>query len=161
MPDRCPKDGGFIGEAGCTHPNHEHSELVKRLLATGDSPAEISVEDAEAALKEGFYADGPNGRVGFGPKLLEHLDTHAPKDAEGRKKRLAFAIATVGKPDKVETKHQGLDGRTAYVRSFDGIGVLVVTDKSGKGVEDVFTFVPKRGLKKRGLPPEQTPEGTH
>ena len=54
-----------------------------------------------------------------------------------------------------------LDGRTAYVRSFDGIGVLVVTDKSGKGVEDVFTFVPKRGLKKRGLPPEQTPEGTH
>ena len=46
-------------------------------------------------------------------------------------------------------------------RSFDGIGVLVVTDKSGKGVEDVFTFVPKRGLKKRGLPPEQTPEGTH
>lgn len=99
--------------------------------------------------------------IGFGPKLLAHLDSHAPKDAEGRKKRLAFAIATVGKLSKVETKHQGLDGRTAYVRFFDGIGVLVVTDKGGKGVEDVFMFVPKRGFKKRGLPPEQTPGGTH
>ena len=148
MPDRCPQDGGFLGDAGCTHPNHEHSELVRGLLSA-EHPDMISVADANAALEEGFYVDAKDGRIGFGKSLKQHLESHPPKDSDGRKARLAFAIDTVRSPDTVDTKHEGLDGRTAYVKSFDKFGVMVVTDKSGEGVEDVFTFIPKRGLKKR------------
>ena len=32
MSGHCPQDGGFIGDAGCTHPNHQHSEFVKSML---------------------------------------------------------------------------------------------------------------------------------
>lgn len=47
MSERCPQDGGFVGECGCTHPNHEHSELVKGLLAAG-SPVIAAAERAAA-----------------------------------------------------------------------------------------------------------------
>ena len=160
MADRCPQDGGFLGDAGCTHPNHEHSELVRRILA--DTPPDmVSIADADAALSEGFYVDGPNGRVGFGRNLKAHIEAHPQKDADGRKARLRFAIDAVRSPDTVETDHKDLDGRTAYMKSFDGFGVMVVSGKAGDGVEDVFTFVPKRSLRKKGLPPIQAPEGTH
>ena len=33
MSEHCPQDGGFIGDAGCTHPNHQHSELVKGIMS--------------------------------------------------------------------------------------------------------------------------------
>ena len=75
MPNNCPQDGGFIGKSGCTHPNHNHSELVKRIIS--EEPKTISTKDAEAALKEGFYVRNPEGKqVGFGQKLLTHLEAH-------------------------------------------------------------------------------------
>ena len=159
MPSQCPQDGGFIGKSGCTHPNHRHSELVKRLLSSTESPDYISEADAESALREGFYVNGPdNRRIGFGPDLLAHLDSHDPRDAKGRKERLAFAIAAVAHPDAVEEKHRNLDGRTAYLRAFDGFGVLAVTGRDAPDIEDVFTFVPKRGLRKR-IATQSTPGG--
>ena len=33
MSERCPYDGGFIGDAGCTHPNHRHSDLVRGIVS--------------------------------------------------------------------------------------------------------------------------------
>ena len=79
MSEHCPQDGGFIGDAGCTHPNHKHSELVKRIMS--GEPKMISAADATAALTEGFYVKNPEGKqVGFGKKLLVHLDTQDPAD---------------------------------------------------------------------------------
>ena len=72
MSEHCPQDGGFIGDAGCTHPNHQHSELVKGIMS--GEPAMISPRDATAALNEGFYVKNPEGKqVGFGKKLLADL----------------------------------------------------------------------------------------
>ena len=78
MSGHCPQDGGFIGAAGCTHPNHQHSELVKGIIVNAMPRGRlhlISEADAEAALKEVFYVNDPTGkRVGFGKGLLEHID---------------------------------------------------------------------------------------
>ena len=48
-------------------------------------------------LKEGFYVKNPEGnRVGFGKKLLDHLDNdHLKSDADARKQRLMFAVKAV------------------------------------------------------------------
>ena len=109
MSEHCPQDGGFIGDAGCTHPNHQHSELVKGIIVNAAPRGYqhlISESDAEAALKEGFYVKNPEGKqVGFGKKLLEHIDSdtaHSPADAAARKQRLIYAVSTVTHPDKVE-----------------------------------------------------------
>jgi hypothetical protein len=159
MSEHCSQDGGFIGKAGCTHPNHQHSELVKGLLAE-KAPRMISAVDCDAALKEGFYVDSVNGkRIGFGSSLDRHLnEDHAlqPKDAEARKKRLLYAIDAVRSPDKEDSNHQGLAGRTAYIKSFDGFGVMAIADTEGSNIEQVFNIIPKRGLKK-GLPPQSRP----
>ena len=143
MSGHCQQDGGFIGDAGCTHPNHQHSELVKRLLAGG--PKIISTHDAESALREGFYVKNPEGKqVGFGKKLLAHIEDHPDGDADARKTRLMFAAHAVSHPDRVEKNHKGLEGRTLYVKAFDGFGMMAVTDTEGKGVEYVFTIFPSR-----------------
>ena len=93
MSGHCPQDGGFIGDAGCTHPNHRHSELVKGLLA--DKPHPISPHDCDAALREGFYVNTAfNTRVGFGPHLDEHIRYHSIADQNRRKANLLYAIAT-------------------------------------------------------------------
>ena len=149
MSERCPQDGGFIGDAGCTHPNHRHSELVRGIVS--GEPKTIRAEDAAAALEEGFYVSNPDGkRVGFGKRLLAHIESReSAKDADARKERLAFAVATVMRPDKVETGHKGLAGRTAYAKAFDGFGVLAVSDAEGGGIEAVFNIIPKRSLKGR------------
>jgi len=150
--EHCPQDGGFIGDAGCTHPHHEHSELVKRILS-GDAH-EITEQEADAALSEGFYVDGANGvRVGFGKTLKKHLDQdHVnPNDIKARKEALLQAIATVKYPDKVEWHHEGLQGRTAYTKAFEKRGILAVTDREGKNIEFVFNIIPKRKLKRRPL----------
>ena len=52
MSDHCPQDGGFIGDAGCTHQNHQHSELVKKVLASASNPHEMSASDAEQLYEE-------------------------------------------------------------------------------------------------------------
>ena len=149
MPDRCPNDGGFIGASGCTHPNHQHSELVQGIIDGVESPRMLSVEEAEAALKEGFFVEGPKKRVGFGKNLLEHVEKHDEEDAKGRKMRLAYAVSTVVNPDKVEENHRGIEGRTAYTKAFDGFGVLAVSGVESDDVDDMFTIIPKRGLRKR------------
>ena len=155
MSEHCPQDGGFIGDAGCTHPNHQHSELVKGIIVSAAPRGRlhlISEAEAEAALKEGFYVDAANGhRIGFGKTLLEHLDDgkHNPKDVKARKEALALAVQTVKYPDKVEWHHEGLQGRTAYVKAFDKRGILAVSDREGKNIEFVFNVIPKRELKKR------------
>ena len=146
MSERCPQDGGFVGDAGCTHPNHRHSELVRRIVAEAESPRRVTPGEAEAALREGFYVSVPGGaRVGFGKRLLEHIDAHGEKDAAGRKTFLQFAVNAVGSPDRVDAGHRGLEGRTAYAKRFREFSMLVISDKKTNSVEEVFTVVPKRG----------------
>lgn len=151
MSEHCPQDGGFIGDAGCTHPNHQHSELVNGIIS--GEPKLISTYDAEEALKEGFYVDNPNGvRVGFGKRLLEHIEgdpNHAPSDADERKKRLMFAVKTVTNPDKMEKNHRSIPGRTAYAKAFDDFGILAITDPESNVIAKVFTYFPRRGARKR------------
>lgn len=86
MSARCPQDGGFVGDAGCTHPNHAHSALVERIAASADAPRMVSTSEAEAALREGFYVSNPDGaRVGFGRRLLDHIERGGRCDAARRK----------------------------------------------------------------------------
>lgn len=48
MSEHCPQDGGFIGDAGCTHPNHQHSELVRGIMS--GKASSVSEAEATAAL---------------------------------------------------------------------------------------------------------------
>ncbi len=139
MSEHCPQDGGFIGDAGCTHPNHQHSELVKSLLAS--KPKAISPQDCDAALAEGFYVNSAfNTRVGFGNKLSVHIDHHNHKDRIRRKVNLLYAVATV-KGGRRGTNPKGGPGSYAYARNIDGRRFLVLTDEHGI-VEDVFDIIP-------------------
>lgn len=148
MTKKCPQDGGFIGDAGCTHPNHQHSELVKGLLANSSSPKMISAKDADMALAEGFYAKNQEGkRVAFGKKLLDHLNAHGKKDASARKARLAFAVSAVEHADAVEKNHRDLPGRTCYCKRFRAFGMFVISEPNSDTIEEVFTIVPKKGEK--------------
>ena len=143
MSEHCPQDGGFIGDAGCTHPNHKHSELVKRIMS--GEPKMISAADATAALTEGFYVKNPEGKqVGFGKKLLVHLDTHLEGNADARKTRLMFAVNTVTSPAKVEKDHKGFEGRTLYSKAFENFGMIAISEEGSDTIEHVFTIVPNR-----------------
>ena len=149
MSDHCPQDGGFIGSCGCTHPNHEHSELVKGLLEDAATPRKISVEKADAALSEGFYVTAKDGRtrVGFGRDLKDHieLEAHGEKDIAARKSALLYAMNAVQTTPPVETDHRGIAGRKRYVRMMDdGNAVVVWSDKEGKDADKVFTLRPDR-----------------
>ena len=147
MSEHCPQDGGFIGDAGCTHPNHQHSELVKGIMS--GEPAMISPRDATAALNEGFYVKNPEGKqVGFGKKLLAHLDAHSEGDAAERKRRLKFAVNTVTSPAKVEKDHKGFEGRTLYTKAFDSFGMMAISEKGSDTIEHMFTIIPNRRGKK-------------
>jgi hypothetical protein len=147
MSKNCSQDGGFIGKAGCAHPNHQHSELVKRIIS--GEPKTISTSDAEAALKEGFYVKNPEGKqVGFGEKLLIHLEDHLEGDSNARKTRLMFAVKTVTNPDKVEKNHRSLSGRTLYSKAFEKFGMIAISEKGSDTVEQIFTIVPKRKKKR-------------
>lgn len=165
MSDRCPQDGGFIGECGCTHPNHEHSELVKGLLSA-DSPAFIEEADADAALAEGFYVGGPNGRVGFGKRIIDHWSDarpgheHKPEDVKSRKERLAFAIETVRNPDAMDDNIPGHPNRISYTKGFRRFGIVVFSDPTNKEQAIAFTYVPKRSLKVKGLGGAGRPSAT-
>lgn len=146
MSEHCPQDGGFIGECGCTHPNHRHSDLVKRLLDAETAPTEITIADFDAAIDEGFYVDSPSGRVGFGKRILNDWNNgkHLKKDIDNRKKRLAFAVATVRNPDKTESDHNGYKGRIAYAKAFEETGMVVVSDPTDHNYATTFTYIPKR-----------------
>ena len=150
MPDKCPQDGGFIGASGCTHPNHQHGETVKRLLDAAKNPRPITAEECEAALREGFYVQTRWGtRVGFGQHLLDHIDDHSMGDAESRKEKLLFAIKTV-RSGKRTANPKGGPGSYSYAMRFEEFGMLVHTDKHGT-IEDVFTFYdePKKATGRR------------
>ena len=156
MSEHCPQDGGFIGDAGCTHPNHQHSVLVTGIIVNAMPRGHlhlISEADAEAALKEGFYVNDPSGKlVGFGHGLLEHIDNdpnHAPDDAKARKQRLIYAVQTVTHPDKTEKNHRSIPGRTAYAKAFDDFGILAITEPESDVIAKVFTYFPRRGARKR------------
>ena len=147
MSDHCKQDGGFIGDAGCTHPNHQHSELVKGLLASKAHP--ISPADCEAALREGFYVNTAfNTRVGFGAQLMEHIKHHSKADQNRRKVNLLYAVATV-KSGKRGPNPKGGPGSFAYARNIDGKRFLVLTDEHGN-VEDVFDIIPRGARRRRG-----------
>lgn len=142
MSERCPQDGGFIGDAGCPHPNHGHSELVRGLLAS--RPRAISPREADAALREGFHVNSAfNTRVGFGAKLAKHIDHHSHKDRIRRKANLLYAVATV-KGGKRGKNPKGGEGSFAYARDFGDFRMLVLTDASGN-VEDTFDIIPRKG----------------
>ena len=161
MSGRCSQDGGFVGDCGCTHPNHEHSELVKGLL-NAETPEFITEADGEAALLEGFFVDGvdPDGNeytVGFGHKILDHWNdprpghTHDPKDIKARKERLGFAVDTAKHPEKVEKNHQDYQGRTLLFKAYKRFGMSVIADPGNDNRIEAFTFIPKRSDKQRGL----------
>mgnify|MGYP006903484910 CR=1 FL=1 len=150
MSAHCPQDGGFVGAAGCTHPRRAHSPLVKKILA--GKIKEISAEEADAALSEGFYVDGANGRrIGFGKPLKRHLerDHQNAKDIVARKTALLQAVETVKHPDCVEWQYKRIRGRTAYAKAFSDRGILAITDREGENIECVFNIIPKRSLKRR------------
>lgn len=161
MTEHCPQDGAFIGDAGCTHENHEHSALVKGIIADGKAKKlrTISEADCDAALTEGFYVDGPNGkRIGFGKSLLRHFDEEhdlsspkmAAKIAE-RKRNLLYAVNTVMFPSRSENNHRNIEGRTAYFKRFDDFGIQAVTGRESDTIEYVFTHIVKRSEgKKKG-----------
>ena len=156
MSEHCPQDGGFIGAAGCTHPNHQHSELVRGIIVNAMPRGHlrlISEAEAEAALKEGFYVKNPEGKmVGFGHGLLEHINNdpnHAPADAKARKQRLIYAVQTFTHPDKTEKNHRSIPGRTAYAKAFDDFGILAITEPESNVIAKVFTYFPRRGAIKR------------
>ena len=149
MSDRCPQDGGFIGDAGCSHENHQHSALVMGIIDDGKAKKlrTISEADCDAALTEGFYVDAPGGkRIGFGKTLLQHLNEH--EDAYQRKTKLLYAVNAVMFPNKSENNHERIAGRTAYFKSFKGFGIQAITSKEGDKIEYVFTYIPKRDLAK-------------
>ncbi len=152
MPDKCPVDGGFIGRSGCTHPNHRHSEHVERLLREARTPHELDdPADAEKALREGFYVQTRwNTRVGFGPDLLAHIDSHPGAQALDRKRKLLCAIKTV-RAGRRAPNPKGGPGSYGYAMHFpeEGFGMLVLTDRHGD-VEDAFTIFPNYGPKARG-----------
>ena len=144
MTDKCPQDGGFIGNAGCTHENHEHSPLVERLIKATE-PKEITEEEALEALREGFYVSRDKKQLGFGKNMISHFSKPGknPKDTKRRLELLPFAIDAV-KTGTVEERHQGLEGRTAYMKSYEKFGIMAVSDKSGKNIEYVFNIIPDR-----------------
>ncbi len=137
---RCPQDGGFLGDAGCTHPNHKYSAHVERLLDSARNPVPITAADAEKALNEGFYVNTATAgvRVGFGKRLLDHIGDHGATTAKERKEKLLFAIKTV-RGGKRAPNPKGGAGSFAYAKRFDEFGMLVCTDKEGH-VEEAFTF---------------------
>lgn len=152
MSKQCPQDGGFVGDSGCTHPNHEHSALVKRLTADGE-PKMVTPDEATAALKEGFYVAAPDGkRIGFGESLLKHIEgdaNHGENDIVERKRRLMFAVKTIQQPDRVERNHRAIPGRSAYAKAFDGFGILAITGPGEGTIERVYTYFPRRSERKR------------
>lgn len=104
----------------------------------------VSEADCDAALNEGFYVDGPNGkRIGFGKKLLDHLNEHDPEVAADRKRKLLYAVNTVMFPEKSENDHRRVSGRTAYFKRFDKFGIQAVTSREGDRIEYVFTHIVK------------------
>lgn len=138
---QCPKDGGFIGDAGCSHPNHEHSALVKELMQ-GRTLRRITPQECDRALAEGFYVNTQGGgRVGFGEKLAEHIGHHSAADQRRRKILLMYAVKTV-KGGQRKPNPKGGAGSYAYAKNFEGFGMLVLTDKAGN-VEDVFDIIPR------------------
>ena len=53
MSEHCPQDGGFVGEAGCTHPNHHKIEDQRRR--------KILLPYAIATVKGGKRGRNPKG----------------------------------------------------------------------------------------------------
>lgn len=136
MPDHCPKDGGFIGDAGCTHPNHVYSEFAQRLLS--QKARRISPEEADKLLKEGVYVTSSEGRrVGFGKSLKKHIDDHNYQDASERRANLLFAIATVKGTLPVTHNERGFEGRTKWVnRTYSDKIILVVSTPDKKAAAE-------------------------
>lgn len=155
----CELDGGWIGDAGCTHPNHPHSALVNRIIdaAKNKKPIAISPSDAEAALKEGFYVDAGNGkRIGFGKSLLKHFnedhdltDEEEANDIKNRKRLLMFAVDTVMHPTKVSLNEEGYVGRKAYIKPFNTFGIKAISNEEEDKIEYVFTYRPAKSERKR------------
>ena len=139
MTNQCPQDGGFIGESGCTHRNHKHSEHVNNLLAMARKPEKISVEACDKALDEGFYVSTRwNTRVGFGKRFKRHTEDHPPDVVKERKEHLLFAIKTVRAGKRGPNPKGGKDSY-AYAHDFGAFGMLVTVDAEGM-VEEAFSF---------------------
>ena len=68
MSEHCKQDGGFIGDAGCTHPNHQHSELVRGLLAASEPRGhlhDITPEDFDKVLEKRDQILAAFKKIGF------------------------------------------------------------------------------------------------
>ena len=136
MSKHCKKDGAFIGDAGCTHPNHVHSELVTRLLS--QKARRITPQECDALLNEGVYIESSeNRRVGFGKSLKRHLDEHGGRDRLERKANILFAIATVKGTRPVTHDEKGFEGRTKWVnRSYSDKIIMVVSTRDTKAAQE-------------------------
>lgn len=126
-----------MGDAGCAHPNHEHSEFVKKLLASKPHP--ITPRECDALLREGVYVESSeHRRVGFGKSLLRHLgDDHGSKDAAERKRNILFAIATVRSTKPTTHNEEGFSGRVKWVnRSYKDKIIMVISTPETKAAKN-------------------------
>lgn len=156
MPENCPIDGCFIGKCGCTSERHLRSDKTEKLIeesASAETLRKITPEEADAALKEGFYVtNSDGGRTGFGLDLKDHIERTADnqKQINDRKAALLFAMNAVRDTAPTERNHQGRHGRNRYSRLMDdGNAVIVVSDPDGTNIEKVFTVFPSRKEGKR------------
>lgn len=145
MSGHCQQDGGFVGDAGCTHPNHQHSELVRRIADGASRPTRITPREAEAALRELLrQRPGRNPHRFWGEAARSHR--RARREGRGGTEDVPPVRRQCRrKPGQADKNHRGLNGRTAYAKRFGDFSMLVISDKETNSVEEVFTIVPKRG----------------
>lgn len=158
----CPADGGWIGDGGCSHPRHKHSEFLTKML--DERPREIEPSDADKMLAEGFYVTGakidkndPNEkafRVSFGKTLERHLASKQKADADGRKRRLLYAVNAVVNGRRVENPN-GRRGVIAWAAPADGnLGVVVTADRKHR-VKWIFDILPRKDRRIDYTPPKK------
>ncbi|MGN1360348.1 MAG: hypothetical protein ACI4X9_07870, partial [Kiritimatiellia bacterium] len=132
---KCPQDGGFVGEDGCTHPNHIRRNLRKKAAKWAKKPDYMDPEEARKAIETGFEVTDSSGLVfTFGESLKRHLDEHSEKDRSGRYSRLQYAVAAVNSPIR-EVNHRNFPGRIACCQVIDQKHIVVLlADRSGEAV---------------------------
>lgn len=138
----CPADGAFIGDDGCTHPNHQ-------------SPKKLTFEEARKLLSTHPIVTDPTGqKVRFGGRLEYHLSEKTEDEQNRRLAKLEYALDAV-RTTKPILHPRGLMDRNVYIKSTsEKNSIMVFVDNSGEVQEvfDVFTKTTKdirRSLKEK------------
>lgn len=143
---KCPQDGGFVGDDGCTHPNHIRRNLQNKVAKWAQNPSRMDPEEARKAIETGFEVTDSGGLVfTFGENLKRHLDEHSEQDRSGRYSRLQYAVAAVNSPIR-EANHRNFPGRIACCQVIDPKHIVVLlADRSGEAVT-AFDIIPGRKI---------------